>query len=141
VQLKDIDIIGAELPQRIVEALHRASGGGAAVAPRDPRFGGDHHPVARNAPDRLADHGLGAVDRGGVEQIDPQVERFANESDRLGLALAGPEAEPAEAAAAEAGDADLEAGAPERDIFHQRKPIDSHGIAATMARATTSAPI
>ncbi len=66
----------------------------------------------------LADNFFGAVDRGRVEQIDPQVQGLADQSDGFGLALAGSEAEAAEAAAAEAGDADPKPGSAERHVFH-----------------------
>src|SRR5215469_7911088 len=134
-------MIGAELLERAVEARHGALRGRPVLAARDPRFGRDYDIVALDALDRPADYAFGAIDSGGVEQIDPEIERLPHQSHRLGLTLAGPEPEPAEAAAAEPGDADPEPGTAERDVFHQRKPIDSQGMAATIASAITSAPM
>src|SRR5207245_10622784 len=83
-------------------------GGAPALAMRDPGLGGDDDALTRNAFDRLADDRLGAVHRGGVEEIDAQVQGLADEGDGFGRALAGAKAEPAEPAAAKTGDADGE---------------------------------
>jgi hypothetical protein len=123
VQLEDVNIVGAELLERIVEARHRVRGGGTALAQRDPRLGRDHDTVARNGLDRLANDAFRAVDRGGVEQIDPEIERLAHERHGFRLALAGPEPEPAEAAAAQPGDADHEPGAAEPNVLHSIEPF------------------
>src|SRR5438067_7446652 len=118
VQLIDIDVIGAELLQRAVEARDRAFRQRVGVADAERRLGADDDLVARRAGERLAEHRLGAVSGRGVEQIDPEIERGADDRDRVGLALAGAEPQAAEAAAAETGDADLEAGAAECGVFH-----------------------
>src|SRR5262249_19742833 len=98
------------------------AGRGTALTARDPGLGGDHDTVARDALDCLADDALGTVNRGGVEEIDPEIQRLADQGDGFCFALAGPEAEPAEAAAAEPGNADPEPGAAERDVFHPIEP-------------------
>src|SRR5258708_4110332 len=85
---------------------------------RDPGLGGDDDALTRNAFDRLADDRLGAVHRGGVEEIDAQVQGLADEGDGFGRALAGAKAEPAEPAAAKTGDADGEPSPAEWHVFH-----------------------
>src|SRR3984893_7279763 len=85
---------------------------------RDPGLGGDDDALARDTLDRLADDRLGAVDRGGVEEIDAQVQGLTDKGDGFGRALAGAEPEPAEAAAAETGDTDLETGPAEVHVIH-----------------------
>src|SRR5437660_5886660 len=85
---------------------------------RDPGLGGHDDALTRNAFDRLADDRLGAVHRGGVEEIDAQVQSLADEGDGFGFALAGAEAEPAEPAAAKTGDADGQPGSAECHVFH-----------------------
>ena len=75
VQLENVDAIDAEQPERIVEAGHGAVGGGGPTrAAGNPGLGGDHDLVARHSLQRLAQDLFGAVDGGGVEQIDPEVE-------------------------------------------------------------------
>jgi hypothetical protein len=123
VQLEDVDVVSTELPQRIVEARHGALRSRATLAAREPGLGGDHDTVAGHAFDRLTDNAFGAVNGGGVEQIDPEIERVADEGDGFRFALAGAETEPAEPAAAEPGDADPEPGAAERDVFHSIEPF------------------
>jgi hypothetical protein len=59
--------------------------------------------------DRLTEDAFGAVYRGGVEEVDPQIQRLADEGDGFRFALA--EAELVEPAEAELGDADPEPGA------------------------------
>ena len=71
---------------------------------------------------RLADHLLGAVDGRGVEQIDPEIERLADQRDRVVLRLAGAQPELAEPAAAKPGDTHFQPGAPERGVFHDPLP-------------------
>src|SRR5271165_212667 len=141
VQLIDVDDVGGELAQRVVERGDRTFGAGVGVADAERRLGGDHDLVAWDGLQRLAEQRFGAVSGGRVEQIDPEVEGLTDQPDGLGLAPAGAETEPAEPATAETRDTDPEPGPAECHIFHQRNPIDSQGIAATTARATTSAPI
>src|SRR5262249_46010990 len=98
-------------------AAERPSRRGTHAFVAIPRLGGAPDTVAGHAFDRLAADRLGAVGRGGVEKVDPETRRLADERNSLGLALAGAEAEPAEAAAAEPGNTDLEAGSAKRDVF------------------------
>src|ERR1700738_114417 len=84
----------------------------------DPGLGGEDDALTRNAFDRLADDRLGAVHRGGVEEIDAQVQGLADEGDGFGVALAGAQAEPAEPTAGETGDTDGEPSPAECHVFH-----------------------
>ena len=82
VQLEDIDIVGAELAQRVVEARRRRARRRSRPAARDPRLGGRSPPVARHRSRRLAEDRFGPVDGGGIEQIDAEIERLVDEGDR-----------------------------------------------------------
>jgi hypothetical protein len=126
VELKQIHVVGAQVPQRVVEAVDHLRGRPQSTLLPDLRLGRDHHAIARQFFDRLADDRLGVVGRCGIEEIDPEVERAADQGDRFGLALAPGPAQPAAAAAAEAGDADPKAGPAERRVLHR----DLRGCAA-----------
>ena len=65
---------------------------------------------------------LGAIDRGRVDQVDPEVERLTDDPDRVIRRLTGAEAEPAEPAAAQSGDTDPQAGAAKCGVLHARAP-------------------
>src|SRR5262249_33402638 len=71
------------------------------------------------AGERLVEHRLSAVRGRGIEQVDAKIERGADDADRMRLVFAGAEPQPAEAAAAETGDTDLEAGAAKRGVIHK----------------------
>ena len=118
VQLVDVDVVGGELLERAVERGDGALRCRAGLADAERRLGADHHLLARHASERPAEHRLGAVGGGGVEQIDPEIEGGADDADGVRLAVAGAEPQAAEAAAAEPGDADPEPGAPERGVIH-----------------------
>ncbi len=105
-QIEHVDIVGAHEAQRIVEARDHARGRHALAVARDRRLGRDHDLVARERLQRLAHHAFGAVARRGVDEIDAEVDRLVDQSRGLVLGLAGLQAEPAEAAGAEPGDAD-----------------------------------
>src|SRR5689334_19839999 len=110
--MEDIDMVGGELAQRILQVgKHR--GGGACVA-----LCRDHYTVARSALDRLADNVLGRVGVGGVEEVDAKVEGLAHQCDGLRLGEAGAEPNAAVAATAEPCHADLEARPAEGGIVH-----------------------
>jgi hypothetical protein len=118
VQLIDVDVLGIELAQRIVERGDGAFGARIRVADIERRLGGDDDLLARNRLERLAEYGLGAVGGGGVEEIDAEIERLMDQRYRLGLAPAAAEAEPTEAPAAEPGDTRPQTGPSEHDVFH-----------------------
>src|SRR5262249_30977550 len=124
VDVEDVDIVGIERPEGLVQV---GSHGGAgqmlgAVEPIDVAFGGDHHAVARAALDGLADDALGLVGDGCVEEIDTEVERLSHEGNGLRLGEAGAEPDAAVAAAAEAGHADLEPRLAKRGKLHLLPP-------------------
>ena len=113
---------------------------GLWVADAERRLGADHHIFARHGFERLAQHRLGAVGGGGVEDVDPVIERRVNNADRVGLGFAGAEPEAAEPAATEPGDADLEPGLSERGVFHDR-PAFSKAPFGTDRRHRRSRPL
>ena len=88
VQLIDVDIVGGELTQRVVERGDGAGGTRVRVADIERRFGRDHDLLAPDRRERLAEHGFGAISGGRVEQVDPEVEGLMDQRDGLGLALA-----------------------------------------------------
>ena len=100
VELKDVDAVDAEFVQRVVEAGDDTFRRPAFAAADDGGFGSDHDAIARHGPDCLADHTLGVVGRGGVEQVDAMVERGMDDRDCAGLGAAGVQPQPAETAAA-----------------------------------------
>jgi hypothetical protein len=69
---------------------------------------------AQGAPERR----FGAAGGGGIEQVDAEIEGGMDDADCMVFVLAGAEPQPAETAAAEPGNADLEPGAPERGVIH-----------------------
>ena len=117
-ELKDIDAVDAEFAQRVVEAGDDTFRRPAFAAADDGGLGGDHHAIARHGLDCLADHALGVIGRGGVEQVDALVERGMDDRDGAGLGAAGVQTQPAETAAAETGDADPEFRPAQRGVFH-----------------------
>ena len=54
----------------------------------------------------------------GVDEVDAEVERALHDADAVRVAVAGGHAQPRAAAAAEAGNTDLESGAAEGGVFH-----------------------
>ena len=100
VDLVQVDPVGAEPPQRV---LHRADdpAAGAAlpvgiVAHRAVELGGEDHVVPPAAGERLADDLLGLalpVDVGGVDEVDPGVQRGVDDPDRLVVIGVAPRAE------------------------------------------------
>src|SRR5206468_8485272 len=111
-------VVGGELAQRVVERGDGACSARVRVADIERRLGGDHDMVARNHLQRLAEHRFGIVGGGGVEEIDPEIERLMYQSDGLGFALASAEPEPAEPTAPQSGDARTKAGSTKRYVFH-----------------------
>src|SRR4051794_25081033 len=64
----------------------------------------------------VANDRLGAVDGGGVDEVDAKVERERNQRHRLRYGLAGAEPQTAEAARAQSGDAHPEPRPAERGV-------------------------
>ena len=89
VQLQQVDIVGAEPPQRVVHRLDQARARGAdivrPVAHRQRGLGRDQHRVAP-ALDRLAEHLFRRavrIDVGGVEEVDAGFEADVDQPPRL----------------------------------------------------------
>jgi hypothetical protein len=100
VQLIDVDVVGAELAERVAERGDGAGGAGVGVANAERRLGGNDDLISWDRLQRFAEQPFGAVSSGLVEQIDPEVKRLVDQPDGLGFALAVAEPEPAEPAAA-----------------------------------------
>ena len=98
--LVEVDPVGSQPPQRI---LHRADDPAARVAlpvgvlaHRVVELGGEDHVVAAAAGERLADDLLGLalpVDIGGVDEVDPGVQRGMDDPNRLVVIRVAPRAE------------------------------------------------
>ena len=117
VELEDVDMVGAQQAERGLQAGDDLVRRQCLVAIVDIGLGGNHHLVAGDAGEALADHTLGAVGCSRVEQGDAEIKRAPDQRHRFRLALAGGEPEPAEPTAAEAGDTDLESGAAKCDVI------------------------
>src|SRR5690606_15907576 len=74
--------------------------------------------VARNGFQRPADHALGAVGRGGVDDIDAEIDGLQDQPRGLVLRFAGIQAELAEPPAPQPRDADAKAGAAKSGVVH-----------------------
>ena len=118
VQLIDIDVVGIEPPQRFVEAGDDAFRRRMGVAEAERRLGADHDILAPHRFDRLPEHLLGAIGRGSIEQIDPELDRLPNDRNRVVLAPTLRQPQLAEPATAEPGDADPQSGVAECCVFH-----------------------
>jgi hypothetical protein len=96
--LIEVDHVGAQTPERVVDLLHDASAAGIAewllVLPIKPDLGGEHHAGApASFHQRLADNLFRAaetIDRGRIDQRDAAVERGMNGANRLGLVASAP---------------------------------------------------
>ncbi len=96
VNLVQVDTIGLQPPQRVLDLPADACGGGVAVdarvAPLQRRLGGDHRLVAQ-ALQGLADDLFGmaeAIDRRGVDQVDPGFHRTPDGFHRRRVVSAAP---------------------------------------------------
>ena len=130
VHLVEVDRLHAEGGEAALERHPQVLGGGlppdaqAGVAdlPRDPALRGDDH-VVPPVPDDLPDDPLGAplaVDVGGVDPVDPRVERGV--AGRLGVGVLGPAPAPAEHPGAESDDGQLEVGPAQSPSLHAQLP-------------------
>ncbi|MNT35289.1 hypothetical protein D3C72_1713110 [compost metagenome] len=98
-QLHQVDIVGAEAAQRIVDALDQPGARGAgiirAIAHRQRHLGGDQHIVAPSL-DGRAEHFFGGavgVDIGRIEQIDAGLDADVDETACLDIVAVAPGAE------------------------------------------------
>src|SRR5260370_30817719 len=123
VQLIDVDVVGIELPQWLVEACDDALRRRMGVAEAERRLGANYDILAPHRFDRLAEHLLGAVCRSGIEQIDPELQRLPDDRDRVDLAPALRQSQLAEPAAAEPGDADPQPCLAERGVIHHSPAV------------------
>ena len=114
-----VDVVGAESPQRVLARLAHVVRTRAVVVVVDghPELGRDDHLAASGAERATQeDFGLGGpVDVGGVEEVDPGVERREHHAGRRGLVEAG-----AEVVAADPDDRYLQG--PERAFLHSNPP-------------------
>ena len=122
--LIDVDDIGLEAAKRIFELLaeprRRRVAQDLAASPVEPDLGGDDR--TRSAPTlkRLADQFLGtaeAINRRGVDQIDPVVERGVNGADGVAFLRAAPQPS-ADGPGAKADARGIEGQAGDLDMFH-----------------------
>ena len=87
VDLVQVDVVGLQAAQRVLDRGHDPAPRGALligiVAHRAAELRREDHAVA--APlERLADDLLGvAVGVGGVDEVDPRVQRFVDDADRV----------------------------------------------------------
>ena len=114
VDLVEVDPVGAEAAQAVLDLADdpapRVAELVGVVAHRAVDLGREDHVVAAAAGERLADDLLGLaarVDVGGVDEVDPRVERAVDDRDRLVVVGLAPGAEHH---GAEAERADLDAG-------------------------------
>ena len=99
VDLVEVDVVGAQAAQAVLDLADDPAARVAAhvrvVAHRRVDLGGQHHVVAP-AGQRLADDLLGLagrVDVGGVDEVDPRVERAVDDPDRVVVVGVAPVAE------------------------------------------------
>ena len=134
VHLVEVDPVGAQPPQRV---LDRADDPAARVAllvgvlaHRVVELGGEDDVVAAAAGERLADDLLGLalpVDVGGVDEVDPGVERRVDDPDRLVVVRVAPRAEHHRA---KTELADRHAGATQLAMLHRLPPFLAPGALA-----------
>ena len=122
VDLVEVDPVGAQPPQRVLDRAHDPAARAAllvgVLAHRAVELGGEDDVVAPAAGERLADDLLGLalpVDVGGVDEVDPGVERRVDDPDRLVVIGVAPRAEHHRA---EAELADGDAGASQLAMLH-----------------------
>jgi hypothetical protein len=94
--LVDVDVVGAQAAQRIIDLPHDSTSAGVAVdlaiAPFQSRLGGNHR-FSAHASKRCADDFLGhakAVDRRGVDEIDALTKGGMNGRNRFAIVSSSP---------------------------------------------------
>lgn len=128
VQLEQVDVVGVQAAQGVVDGRDQAGPGGprpaGAVARGEACLGGDEHlvpaPLEGGPQDLL--RGAGGVDVGGVEHRDPGIDADVHEAARLLYAGVAPGAEerplPAEGARSEAQFRDQKPGRTQPPVLH-----------------------
>ena len=135
VDLVEVDPVGAQPPQRVLDRPHDPA---ARVAPlvgvlthRVVELRGEDHVVAPAAGERLADDLLGlalAIDVGRVDEVDPGVERRVDDPDRLVVVGVAPRAEHHRA---KTELADRHAGATQLTMLHSLPPFRRRVLSPT----------
>ena len=122
VDLVEVDPVGAEPPEGVLDRAHDPAAGVAplvgVLAHRVVELGGQHDVVAPAAGQRLGDDLLGLalpVDVRGVDEVDPGVQCRMDDAHRLGVIGIAPRAEHHRP---EAELADRHAGATEWAVLH-----------------------
>ena len=143
VHLVEVDPVGAQPAQRVLDRAHDPAAGVAAavrvLAHRVVELGGEHDVVAA-AREGLADDLLGlpgAVDVGGVDEVDAGVERRVDDPDRLVVVRVAPRPEHH---GAEAELADRDAGASQRALLHICSILSPGRAGPARAAASIHAP-
>jgi hypothetical protein len=134
--LIQVHVFGAEPSQARIDLAHDGPAGqaGAVRSRAHPamHLGGDHHLVARREilqrpPDDLFARAIG-IDIGGIEEIDPALERLLDERAAL-LLVQGPAViaalGDAVAHAAETNTRDIQPGPAKLHIIHPSSPLSS----------------
>src|SRR6516164_9111603 len=88
VQLIDVDVVGIESAQRLVEARDDTLWRRMRIAKAERRLGGDYNLFPPHCLYRPAEYFFGAVSRRGVEEVDAELQRLLNYRNRIRLALA-----------------------------------------------------
>jgi hypothetical protein len=127
-QLQQVDGVGAQAPERGIDALDQMMARGADIVrsvPRAQRELGRQDDLVAPAPDGRAEYRFGSaarVDVGAVEQVDAGVETDVDDAARTRDIGVAPGAEQrafaAEGAGAEAEGRDLEARVAQIAVFH-----------------------
>ena len=122
VHLVEVDVVGAEAPQRVLDRpddpAPRPAAPVGVLAHRHEELGREHDvvaPVLQRLPDDLL-RLTGGVHVGGVDEVDAGVEGGVDDADRVVVILVAPGAEHHRA---EAELRDLDAGASERAVLHR----------------------
>ena len=99
--LIDIDVVGAQTTQRVIDLAHDSLAapiaGDLSVLPFEPDLGGEDDLRAKTAGEGLADDLFGtaeAIDRRGVDDIDSMGERGPDRRNRLGFIRSAPHPAP-----------------------------------------------
>ena len=121
VHLVEVDVVGAQPAQRVLDLAHDPAAGPAAVvglvAHRHEELGGQDDVVAaalQGLADDLLGHAAG-VDVGGVDEVDPGVEGAVDDPDGVGAVVVAPRPEHHRA---QAQRADRYAGPAEHSVLH-----------------------
>src|SRR5208282_6794636 len=123
--LVEVDVIGAQAPQRVLDLLADTRGSGVspdrAVAPFKSFFPRNDCPFAQTARERLADNLLRTaepVGRGGIDQGDPALDGRANGLNRLVHIVVSAPHPPADGPGAKGDSRSVDSGCSNFNGFH-----------------------